>query len=201
MSTEVTSDTSRNRLQQLVKRDIQDRPFSELSTVAFDHEGNALAGNALLGTLDAAGFKAGTFDAVGALTAGAVPFVTAMMHAATTEGQDLDSFVLDFVFPGIKGPSIKGKRVVLVDAWLSEKSYIQTSSLVTLKNDGELNLDFGILSQLGAEVVAITALVGGSTSPESEGALSTITVVNPVTEKSAELPFIPVFRESDVSKV
>ena len=63
--------------------------------------------------------------------------------------------MLDFVFPGIKGPSISGKRVILLDAWLSEKSYIQTSSLVTLRHGNELSLDFGVVKKLGAQVVAL----------------------------------------------
>jgi len=198
MSSEQTAEAPRERLRQLVRQDIRDRPFSELSTVAFHHEGGVLAGKALLSALETARCATGTYDAIGALTAAAVPFTTAMMYVAATEGRNLDSFVLDFVFPGIKGPSIEGKRVVLVDAWLSEKSYIQTSSLVTLKNDGELNLDFGILTKLGAEVVAIAALVGDRGG--SQGSPAHITVTDPVTEKSVVLPFLPVFQESEVSE-
>ena len=59
------------------------------------------------------------------------------------------------------GAAERDRRVMLLDAWLSEKSYVQTSSLVTLRNGNELSLDFGVVEQLGAQVVAITSLVGG----------------------------------------
>lgn len=110
--------------------------------------------------------------------------VSAMIQAAASRGEDLDGFVMDFVYPSIKGPSIEGRRVVLLDAWLSEKSYVQTSSLVTLRNGNELSLDFGIVEQLGAKVVAIASLVGGGAKD--------INVVNPYTGDEQTLPFIQV---------
>ena len=116
--------------------------------------------------------------------------VSAMIQAASSRGEDLDGFVMDFVYPSIKGPSIEGRRVVLLDAWLSEKSYVQTSSLVTLRNGNELSLDFGIVEQLGAKVVAIASLVGGGAKD--------INVVNPSTGDGQTLPFIQVFDESEL---
>ncbi|MCI1983608.1 MAG: orotate phosphoribosyltransferase [Bifidobacteriaceae bacterium] len=183
----------KDRLKKMVSEDIAGRPFSELSSVAFHHDGSLLAGHVLLDTLEEEGYSLDDFDAVGALTAAAVPFVTAMIQAAGARGQVLDGFVLDFVFPGIKGPSISGKKVILLDAWLSEKSYIQTSSLVTLKNGNELNLDFAILKKLGADVVAIAALVGGSKAQK------VIDVVSPLDDSATELPFIHVFDQDDVA--
>ena len=106
---------------------------------------------------------------------------------------DLNGFVMDFVFPSIKGPSIEGKRVLLLDAWLSEKSYVQTSSLVTLRNGNELSLDFGIVEAQGAEVVAVASLIGGVDMVDP-----VIRVVNPADDSTAELPFIEVFRESEL---
>ena len=106
-----------------------------------------------------------------------------MIQAAASRGEDLDGFVMDFVYPSIKGPSIEGRRVVLLDAWLSEKSYVQTSSLVTLRNGNELSLDFGIVEQLGAKVVAIASLVGGGAKD--------INVVNPSTGDEQTLPLHP----------
>ena len=134
-----------------------------------------------------------------------------MIQAAASRGEDLDGFVMDFVYPSIKGPSIKNRRVVLVDAWLSEKSYVQTSSLVTLRNGNELSLDFGVVDAQGAEVVAITSLVGGvgesarpAGSANAAGSansadVATIAVVNPVTDEQHALPFVPVFDESELS--
>ena len=124
------------------------------------------------------------------LAAASVPMVSAMIQAAASRGEDLDGFVMDFVYPSIKGPSIEGRRVVLLDAWLSEKSYVQTSSLVTLRNGNELSLDFGIVEQLGAKVVAIASLVGGGAKD--------INVVNPSTGDEQTLPFIQVFDESEL---
>ena len=119
------------------------------------------------------------------MTAAAVPLVGAMIQAAASRGEDLDGFVMDFVYPSIKGPSIKGKRVVLLDSWLSEKSYVQTSSLVTLRNGNELSLDFGVVEHEGAKVVAIASLIGGVDMTEP-----VIEVVNPVSGERQELPFV-----------
>jgi hypothetical protein len=189
----------KERLRRMVANDIGARPFSELSSVAFHHDGSTLAGHVLLDTLEEEGFSLDDFDAVGALTAAAVPFVVAMVQAAGARGQVLDGFVLDFVFPGIKGPAIEGKRVVLLDAWLSEKSYIQTSSLVTLKHGNELNLDFGVIQKLGATAVAIASLVGSASAASGESeSLPTITVVNPVSEVSTQLPFVFAFDQASV---
>ena len=90
-----------------------------------------------------------------------MPLVSAMIQAAASRGEDLDGFVMDFVYPSIKGPSIAGKRVVLIDSWLSEKSYVQTSSLVTLRNGNELSLDFSVVENEGAKVLAVASLIGG----------------------------------------
>lgn len=182
------------RLRRLVARDIGGKPFSELSSVAFDHDGPVLAGHALLDALEDAGYSVDDFDAVGALTAAAVPFVVAMIDAAASRGQKLDGFSLDFVYPGVKGPSIAGKRVVLLDAWLSDLSYIQTSSIVTLTESNELDLDFGVVSREDAQVLAVASLVaGGSGEPPS-----TVRIVDPVSRRESELPFVHVFSSADV---
>ncbi|KAA8828628.1 orotate phosphoribosyltransferase [Bifidobacterium myosotis] len=180
----------REQLASLLKEHVVGRPFSELSAVTFDHRAAVVMGHVLLDALEDAGYSVDDFDAVGALTAAAVPMVSAMIQAAASRGQDLDGFVMDFVYPSIKGPSIAGRRVVLLDAWLSEKSYVQTSSLVTLRNGNELSLDFGVVDQLGASVVAIAALVGGGAKD--------IDVVNPSTGDGHVLPFVQVFDEAEL---
>lgn len=186
----------REQLGTLIREHMKDRPFSELTPVTFDHRAASLVGHVMLDTLEEQGYSVDDFDAVGALTAAAVPIVCSIMNAANSRGEDLDGFVMDFVYPDIKGPSIEGKRVVLVDSWLSEKSYVQTSSLVTLRNGNELDLDFGIVSARGAQVVAITSLIGGvdMTAP-------TIHVVNPATGVAQDLPFVETFRESELRDV
>lgn len=183
----------REQLATIIRDHMKDRPFSELTPVTFDHRASALIGHIILDTLEEQGFGIDDFDAVGALTAAAVPIVCSVMNAANSRGEDLDGFVMDFVYPAIKGPSIEGKRVVLIDSWLSEKSYVQTSSLVTLRNGNELGLDFGIIKAEGAEPVAICSLIGGVDMVNP-----TINVVNPVTDDSQELPFVEIFQESEL---
>lgn len=185
--------TPYDQMKTLLRAEMADKPFSELFAVTFDHRGAAVVGHLLLDTLEEQGYSIDDFDAVGALTAAAVPLVGAMVQAAASRGEDLDGFVMDFVYPSIKGPSIANKRVILLDSWLSEKSYVQTSSLVTLRNGNELSLDFGVVEAQNAQVVAIASLIGGVDMTEP-----TITVVNPVNGESHALPFIEIFHESDL---
>lgn len=208
-----------DQLRELLAQEINGRPFTELSGVTFDHQGAELAGHVLLDALEDAGYSVDDFDAVGALTAAAVPLADAMLHAAASRGQALNAFVMDFVYPSIKGPSIKGKRVILLDAWLSQKSYVQTSSLVTLRKGNELSLDCSIIQRQGAEPLAIASLVGGlgpetapaegSAEPDGTGMaagmpghdteLPSIQVVDPVDDSRTSLPFICVFDEGQFS--
>lgn len=183
----------RDQLKTLLQAEMKDKPFSELASVTFDHRGASVVGHILLDTLEEAGYSVDDVDAVGALTAAAVPLVSVMIQAAASRGEDLNGFVMDFVYPSIKGPSITGKRVVLLDSWLSEKSYVQTSSLVTLRNGNELSLDFSVVEREGAEVLAVASLIGGVDMIHP-----TIKVVNPVSGDESELPFIEVYKESEL---
>ncbi len=183
----------RDQLKTLLQAEMKDKPFSELASGTFDHRGASVVGHILLDTLEEAGYSVDDVDAVGALTAAAVPLVSAMIQAAASRGEDLNGFVMDFVYPSIKGPSITGKRVVLLDSWLSEKSYVQTSSLVTLRNGNELSLDFSVVEREGAEVLAVASLIGGVDMIHP-----TIKVVNPVSGDESELPFIEVYKESEL---
>ena len=196
-STESTVDFAmlepRDQLKTLLQAEMKDKPFSELSSVLFDHRGASIVGHILLDTLEEAGYSVDDFDAVGALTAAAVPLVSAMIQAAASRGEDLNGFVMDFVYPSIKGPSIADKRVVLIDSWLSEKSYVQTSSLVTLRNGNELSLDFSVVENEGAEVLAVASLIGGVDMVDP-----TIKVINPVNGEESQLPFVEVFKESEL---
>lgn len=183
----------RDQLKSLLQTEMAGRPFCELSAVTFDHRGASIVGHILLDAIEEQGYSVDDFDAVGALTAASVPLVCAMVQAAASRGENLDGFVMDFVFPSIKGPSIKGKRVILLDSWLSEKSYVQTSSLVTLRNGNELSLDFSVVEAEGAEVLAVAALVGGVDMTDP-----TIKVINPVSGDERDLPFIEVYKESEL---
>ncbi|WEV75562.1 orotate phosphoribosyltransferase [Bifidobacterium sp. ESL0800] len=185
----------KGELQSLLQVAVEKKPFSELFDVSLDHRGAELIGDTLLNTLENRGFALDDFDAVGALTAAAVPMVTAVMHAAHARGRELSGFVMDFVYPSIKGPSILGKRVVLLDSWLSEKSYVQTSSLVTLRNGNELSLDFSVVEHEGAQVAAIASLIGGVSG---DAAASSIKVINPISGEERNLPFVIAFDEDEL---
>lgn len=185
----------REQVKALLRDTVVGKPFNELFTVSLDHRAAASLGHLLLDALEDAGFAVGDFDAVGALTAAAVPMVAAVVQAAASRGEDVDGFVMDFVYPSIKGPSVKGRRVVLLDAWLSEKSYVQTSSLVTLRHGNELGLDFSVIGHEGGEVVAVAALVGGV---GAEADANVIEVVNPVSDEVTDLPFVRVFDEAEL---
>ena len=93
-STESTVDFAmlepRDQLKTLLQAEMKDKPFSELSSVLFDHRGASIVGHILLDTLEEAGYSVDDFDAVGALTAAAVPLVSAMIQAAASRGEDLD---------------------------------------------------------------------------------------------------------------
>ncbi|MBB2955830.1 hypothetical protein FHX77_001263 [Bifidobacterium commune] len=182
-------------LRKLLSAAIKWKPFSELFDVSLDHRGSKLIGEALLDALERGGFALDDIDAVGALTAAAVPMVTAVMQEAGARGHELDGFVMDFVYPSIKGSSIAGKRVVLLDSWLSEKSYVQTSSLVTLRNGNELSLDFSVVEHEGAQVIAIASLVGGV---GDDAGACTINVLNPVSDEERDLPFVSAFDETSL---
>ncbi|MGB3257723.1 MAG: orotate phosphoribosyltransferase [Ornithinimicrobium sp.] len=60
-------------------------------------------------------------DAVGGLTMGADPVATAMLHAAAAQGRRLDAFVVRKAGKAhgmqqqIEGPSIRGRRVLVVE--------------------------------------------------------------------------------------
>lgn len=189
----------REQLRQVLTQAVSGKPFSELYAVAFDHRTAATVGHVLLDALEEQGYGVDDFDAVGALTAAAVPLVSAVILAAASRGEDLDGFVMDFVYPSVKGPSIAGKRVILLDAWLSEKSYVQTSSLVTLRNGNELSLDFSIVEYEGAKVIAVASLIGGvGDADHVAGERQHIEVINPVTAEHTTLPLIQVFDEREL---
>lgn len=183
---------SRAELRDMLISEMSVKPFSELFGVTFNQRGSEIVGDVLLDAVESNGYSLDDFDAVGALTAAAVPLVLSMLGAASRRGAELNGFVMDFVYPSIKGTSIKGKRVLLLDSWLSEKSYVQTSSLVTLRNGNELSLDFGVVEHEGAKVVAIASLIGGVDNAEA------IEVINPVTQERRELPFIQAYHESEL---
>ena len=178
----------RRRLEKMVRADIEGKPFSELTKVTYDHDGAQLCGHVMLDNLEEKGFVIGDFTAVGALTAAAIPLVCAIMHAAASRGEDLDGFLMDFVYPSIKGPSIKGKKVILVDAWLSE---LAITSLVGSLGKG---LAAGVSTDTATDVGSGTDMGLDLNIDEGQDQEMTITLVNPLSQEKQDLPFLPLFR-------
>lgn len=90
--------------------------YVDLRRITLDGEAAPLVGlvmNELTKGLD--------FDAVGGLTLGADPVATAMLHAAAAAGRRVDAFVVrksgkaHGLQQRIEGPSIKGRRVLIVE--------------------------------------------------------------------------------------
>jgi orotate phosphoribosyltransferase len=90
--------------------------YIDLRRITLDGEAAPLVGqvmNELTRDLD--------FDAVGGLTLGADPVATAMLHASAVAGRHLDAFVVRKAGKAhglqqrIEGPSIKGRRVLIVE--------------------------------------------------------------------------------------
>ncbi|WP_404374150.1 orotate phosphoribosyltransferase [Kytococcus sedentarius] len=94
------------------------------------------------------------FDAVGGLTMGADPVATAMLHAAAAQGRPLDAFVVRKAGKAhglqqrIEGPSIEGRRVVVVE----DTSTTGNSPLTAVE----------AVREAGAEVVAVAVIVDRS---------------------------------------
>jgi orotate phosphoribosyltransferase len=90
--------------------------YIDLRRITLDGEAAPLVGevmNELTSGLD--------IDAVGGLTLGADPVATAMLHASAAAGRRLDAFVVrksgkaHGLQQRIEGPSIKGRRVLIVE--------------------------------------------------------------------------------------
>ncbi|GAB78947.1 orotate phosphoribosyltransferase [Austwickia chelonae] len=90
------------------------------------------------------------FDAVGGLTMGADPVATAMLHAAAARGRRLDAFVVrksgkaHGLQQRIEGPSIRGRRVLVVE----DTSTTGGSPLTAVE----------ACREAGAEVVAVAVI-------------------------------------------
>lgn len=90
--------------------------YVDLRRITLDGEAAPLVGivlRALTSDLD--------YDAVGGLTLGADPVATSMLHAAAAAGERVDAFVVrkegkaHGLQQRIEGPSIQGRRVVVVE--------------------------------------------------------------------------------------
>jgi len=91
------------------------------------------------------------YDAVGGLTLGADPVATAMLHAATADGEKLDAFVVrkegkaHGLQRRIEGPDVAGRRVLAVED--------------TSTTGGSVLTAVEALREAGAEVVGVAVIV------------------------------------------
>ncbi len=119
--------------------------YVDLRRVTLDGVAAPLVGhvmNELVGDLE--------IEAVGGLTMGADPVATAMMHAAAAQGRRLDAFVVRKAGKAhgmqqqIEGPSIRGRRVLVVE----DTSTTGSSPLTAV----------AACQEAGAEVVAVAVI-------------------------------------------
>lgn len=139
--------------------------YVDMRRATLHHEAAPLIGHVMLDLLEESGFAPGDYDAVGGLTMGADPVATAMLHAASSRGLDVDAFVVRKAAKDhgmkrqIEGPDVAGKRVVV----LEDTSTTGGSPLEAAH----------ALREAGAEVVAVAVIVDRATGAkeriEAEG--------------------------------
>jgi orotate phosphoribosyltransferase len=139
--------------------------YVDLRRVTLHHRAAPLVGHVLLDLLEEVGLGIGEIDAVGGLTMGADPVALALLHAATSRGQDLDAFVVrkegksHGLQRRIEGPDVAGKRVVAVED--------------TSTTGGSALMAVAALREAGAQVLAVAVIVDRDTGAkeriEAEG--------------------------------
>lgn len=140
--------------------------YVDMRRATLHHEAAPLIGHVMLDLLEESGFSLGEdYVAVGGLTMGADPVATAMLHAASSRGLDLNAFVVRKAAKDhgmkrrIEGPEVAGRRVVV----LEDTSTTGGSPLEAA----------AALREAGAEVVAVAVIVDRATGAkeriEAEG--------------------------------
>jgi orotate phosphoribosyltransferase len=126
--------------------------YIDLRRVTLDGRAAPLAGRVMLDlTADL------DYEAVGGLTLGADPVATAMMHAASAQGRDLDAFVVRKAEKAhglqrrIEGPDVTGRRVLAVE----DTSTTGNSVLAAVD----------ALVEAGADVVGVAVIVERGARP------------------------------------
>ena len=120
--------------------------YIDLRRVLLSGQAAPLAGRVMLAATADLGY-----DAVGGLTLGADPVAAAMLHAAASQGQILDAFVvrkaekIHGLQRRIEGPDVAGRRVLAVE----DTSTTGASVLTAVE----------ALHDAGAEVVGVAVIV------------------------------------------
>ena len=138
--------------------------YVDLRRITLDGEAAPLVGqvmNELTRDLD--------FEAVGGLTLGADPVATSMLHASAAAGRRLDAFVVrksgkaHGLQQRIEGPSIKGRRVLIVE---------DTTTTGASPMDA-----VAAAREEGAEVVAVATIADRATGAREKLAAQGLTYV------------------------
>lgn len=190
-------DEGREKLKAALKKAVGSNPFSDLFSVTMDSGEWKACGRAVLGAIEGSGIDLKRVQALGALSPAGMPLVMCCLGAAEEKGLCIDGFSMDFVYPSLKGPDVTGKDVVMVDAWISDLGYIQTSSLITLTRRQQLELDWSIVKDAGAHILAVASLVAGSSNQEPPRELE-LKDVN--TGEGEFVPFVYAFSKKDVEE-
>jgi orotate phosphoribosyltransferase len=100
------------------------------------------------------------YNAVGGLTLGADPVATAMLHAAASQGQPLDAFVVrksekrHGLQRRIEGPSVAGRRVLAVEDTATTGDSVLTA--------------VEALREAGADIVGVAVIVDRDTGAKEK---------------------------------
>lgn len=185
----------KENLRKMLKGEVGENPFSDLFGVTMRAEAQLLCGSCILDALEEKRIDLTKVGSIGALSPAGVPLVGCCMAAGRERGLSFDGFSMDFVYPSLKGPSVDGKDVVLVDAWISDLGYIQTSSLITLTQRQELELDWSIVKESKANILAISSLVAGS---EAEKIPDSLDLRDINTREISTVPFAYAFSKKSL---
>lgn len=126
--------------------------YVDLRRVTLDATAAPLVGRVMLDAT--AGLE---YDAVGGLTLGADPVATAMLHAASNRGRQLDAFVVRKAEKAhglqrrIEGPDVAGRRVLAVED--------------TSTTGGSVLTAVSALREAGAQVVGVAVIVERGAAP------------------------------------
>ena len=129
--------------------------YVDLRRITLDAQAAPLVGRVMLDLTDD-----WDYDAVGGLTLGADPVATSMLHAAATQGRELDAFVVrkeektHGLQRRIEGPDIEGRRVLAVED--------------TSTTGGSVLTAVDALRAAGAEVVGVAVIVDRSTGAKEK---------------------------------
>ena len=131
--------------------------YVDLRRVTLDHVAAPLVGEVMLDLT-----KDLDYVAIGALTLGADPVATAMMHVAARNGKNIDSFVVRKAEKAhglqrrIEGPDVKGKKVLAVEDTSTTGGSVLTA-VEALIEAGAIVVGVAVIVERGAKQAILDA--------------------------------------------